>query len=111
MLAMLQSRLELSVPCGDPGAVHALPWHGNGEGANQQENLAAAHAAACRRVADLEAAVATLEVSTVRCYSSPIKRLRHGLCKVHDGIFVCLRHLTESSIWLAGRQRQAAAAV
>jgi hypothetical protein len=64
MLAMLQSRLELSAPRADSGALVALPWHENTESADQQEDLAAAHAAACRRVADLEGAVNNLEVDT-----------------------------------------------
>ena len=65
MLAMLQSRLELSAPCADSGALVALPWHGDSNGADQQEDLAAAYAAACRRVVDLEGAMNSLEVATV----------------------------------------------
>ena len=64
MLAMLQSRPELPVACRDSGAMLSLPRHGDNGGADQQEDLAAAHAAACCRVAELEGAVERLEVGT-----------------------------------------------
>jgi hypothetical protein len=62
MLAALQSRLELSIPSAEAGALLALRWHGSIGGAHGHEDLAAAHMAASHRVADLEGAVAHLEV-------------------------------------------------
>lgn len=83
MLAMLQSRMELSAPCAGSGALVALPWHDNSNGANQQEDLAAAHAAACRRVVDLEGAVNSLEVDTMHWHSSRhTMQLRLGPAKM-----------------------------
>jgi hypothetical protein len=80
MLAMLQSRLELLVaPCPDSGALVALPWRENSDGAVQQADLAAAHAAACRRAVELEGAVNSLKVRTVRWHNTPITQLHHGL--------------------------------
>lgn len=85
MLSALQSRLELSLPWGNTSAVLALPWHGTGGGPGEVDQLAAAHAAACHRIADLEAAVTDLEVST---------SVQGRLPQAHPHCSMCLRRQT-----------------
>lgn len=72
MLAALHSRLELSLPVRGTSATLAVPWHGCGGvgGPGEHDQLGTAHAAACRRIADMEEDVAHLQVDIKSPHSS-----------------------------------------